>query len=413
MTTLITNIKTLLQTGFEAGIRQTVKGNAMKEVAQIDNAWLLIEGEEIKDFGSMDQLPEIHADQMMDATGRLVLPAWCDSHTHLVYAGSREQEFVDRINGLAYEEIARRGGGILNSAKKVNAASEAQLFDETMLRLHEISALGTGAVEIKSGYALSTEGEMKMLRVVRKIKEHTKIDIKATFLGAHAYPLEYKQNHQGYIDLLVNEMIPKIAGEGLADYVDAFCEEGFFNVAETSQVMEAGLKYGLKPKIHANQLHRSGGIQVGVKYGALSVDHLEFVEEEELACLLGSETMPTLLPSAAFFIRLPYQPARKMIDAGLPIALASDYNPGTSPSGNIPFLMSLGCTQLRMTPEECLHAVTMNSAYAMDLSETHGSIARGKKANLIITDKIPSLAFIPYSFGSNLIHKVMVKGEWI
>lgn len=411
MSTIITNIKSLC--GILDAETSILKGKDLASVQSIDNAWISIKNGIIEDFGSMDNLSISTTDyeEHIDANGKIVLPGWCDSHTHLVYAGSRENEFVDRIKGLPYEEIAKRGGGILNSAKRLQSASEDELFESAWNRLEEVKALGTTAIEIKSGYGLNTEAELKMLRVIKRIKENTDVLVKSNFLAAHAFPMEYKENHQAYVDLIVNEMLPQVAEEGLADYIDAFCEFGFFSVDETAQILEAGARYGLKPKIHANQLNYSGGIQVGVKYNAISVDHLECVGEEELACLKNSTTIGTLLPSAAFFINLAYQPARKMIDAGLGIALASDYNPGTSPSGNMPFITSLACTQLKMTPEEAINACTINGAYAMELQNVCGSITKGKLANLILTKKIPSLAYIPYSFGSNCIERVFVKGK--
>lgn len=413
MLTLIKNIKQLA--GLRTGNKTWLQGAEMNSLLCIDNAYLLIEGEHIESFGAMKDLDLLAAENraatVIDATGKTVVPAWCDSHTHIVYAGSREVEFVDRIKGLSYEEIARRGGGILNSAQRLHAASEEELFDAAWMRLQEVASLGTGAIEIKSGYGLSLEGELKMLRVIRRLKEKSALTIKSNFLAAHAYPLAYKEDHEGYLNLIIEKMLPQIADEGLADYIDAFCEFGFFSVDETARVLEAGARYGLKPKIHANQLNYSGGIQVGVKYNAVSVDHLECVGEEELAALKGSKTIGTLLPSAAFFLGIAYQPARKMIDAGLGIALATDYNPGSSPSGNMPFVLSLACTQLKMTPEEAINAATINGAYAMELSEELGSIAPGMRANLIITKEIPSYAYIPYSFGSHLTGSLILNGK--
>jgi imidazolonepropionase len=409
MRTLITNIKKLIQVEEGAERKSRVYGKDMNLLPEIDNAWLLAEKGIIQSFGKMQHIPEnITADKVIDASGRIVLPAWCDSHTHLVFAAPREQEFVDRIHGMSYAEIAARGGGILNSAKKLNETDESQLFDQSLKRLHEVIAQGTGAIEIKSGYGLCLEGELKMLRVIRKLKEQSLIPIKASFLAAHAFPPEFKENHQGYIDSIINEMLPRVADEGLADYMDAFCEQGFFSVEETAQLLEAGLKYGLKPKIHANQLHRSGGVQVGVKYNAVSVDHLESMGEEEIESLRGSNTIPTLLPGAAFFLAMHYQPARLLIDAGLPVALASDFNPGSCPSGNMNFLLSLACTQLKMTPEEAINAQTLNGAAAMELENEMGTIAVGKKASLIITRPVSSVAYLPYSFGENWIEKVML-----
>lgn len=409
MSILIKNIKSLVQVEQGSERRSRVYGKEMAHLPAIDNAWLLAEEGLIKDFGKMEALPaELQADEVIDASGKLVLPAWCDSHTHLVFAAPREQEFVDRINGLTYAEIAARGGGILNSARKLNETDASRLYDDSLERLHAVVAQGTGAIEIKSGYGLCLEGELKMLRVIRKLKEQHIIPVKASFLAAHAFPPEYKENHQGYIDLIINEMLPRVADEGLADYMDVFCEQGFFSVDETSMLLEAGLKYGLKPKIHANQLHRSGGVQVGVKYNAISVDHLESMGEEEIESLRGSNTIPTLLPGAAFFLNMHYQPARLLIDAGLPVCLATDYNPGSCPSGNMNFLLSLACTQLRMTPEEAIHAQTINGAAAMELEKEMGTIAIGKKASLIITKPVTSLAYLPYSFGENWIERVIL-----
>jgi len=373
-----------------------------------DNAWLLAENGIIRSFGKMADLPETRADETIDATGRMVLPAWVDSHTHLVFAAPRDGEFTDRIKGLSYEEIARRGGGILNSAGRLNAMDENELYDQSLARLNAVMATGTGAIEIKSGYGLCLEGELKMLRVIRRLRENAPIPVMASFLAAHAYPLDYKQNKGGYINLIINEMLPKVAGEGLADFMDAFCEEGFFGVPETERLLEAAAKYGLRPKIHANQLHYSGGVQVGVKHNALSVDHLECVGDTEIESLRGSDTMPVLLPGAAFFLGMHYQPARKIIDAGLPVCLATDYNPGSCPSGNIPLMLTIACTQLRMTPEEAINAVTINGAAALGLQRELGTIKAGKKANLILTKPIPSLAYIPYDYGNNNIDRLIV-----
>lgn len=412
MRLLITNIKQLCQVEHNGEIpRGRVSGKDMDTLPCIENAWLLIENERIHSFGKMAELEPGHADQIIDATGKMVLPAWCDSHTHLVFAAPRDQEFVDRIRGLSYEEIARRGGGILNSAKRLNETSEEVLYEQAMARLQQVIAQGTGAIEIKSGYGLSVEGELKMLRVIKRMKENATVPIKASFLAAHAYPIDYKQDHAGYIKLIINEMLPKVAGEGLADYMDVFCEEGFFGIDETDQLLTAGAKYGLKPKIHANQLHYSGGVQIGVKHHAVSVDHLECVGEAEIEALKGSNTIPTLLPAAAYFLGIQYQPARKIIDAGLPVCLATDYNPGTCPSGNIPLLLSMACTQLKMTPEEAINAVTINGAAAMELENELGTIRKGKIANLIITRKIPSLAYIPYDFGNNPVENIILKGK--
>jgi imidazolonepropionase len=379
----------------------------MKRLPMIEEAWLLTDGQHILDFGSMQSLPEKQVDREENLNGASVLPVWVDSHTHLVFAHSREQEFVDRIHGLSYEEIAKRGGGILNSARKLNEADEGFLYEQAMARLEEVKSLGTGAIEIKSGYGLNTQAEIKMLRVIRRIKETAGIPVKATFLGAHAYPMEFRENHQAYLDIIIQEMLPQIADEGLADYMDVFCEKGFFSADETAQLLEASSKYGLKPKIHANQLYNSGGVQVGVKYNAISVDHLETMDDEEVACLQHSDTIATLLPGAAFFLAMHYQPARKLIDAGVAVALASDYNPGSCPGGNMNFLLTLACTQMRMTPEEAINACTLNGAAALELSNQLGSIARGKKASFIITKPISGPAYLPYAFGTNLIERVV------
>lgn len=412
MSLLIKNIKTL--SGILENNTSPLRLSEFATLNEIQNAWLTVKDMRIENFGSMSDI-EDHIDindynDQYDANGKIVLPAFCDSHTHIVFAGSRENEFVDRIKGHSYEEIAKKGGGILNSAKKLQATSEEDLFQSALQRLNELKEKGTAAIEIKSGYGLTTDAELKMLRVIKRLKEETNIIIKASFLAAHAYPLEYKENHQGYIDLIIHEMLPLVAQENLADYIDVFCENGFFNADETAQILEAAAHYNLKPKIHANQLNFSGGIQVGVRYNAVSVDHLECVAEDEINCLLNSNTIGTILPSAAFFLGIHYQPARKMIDAGLSIALASDYNPGTSPSGNMPFITSLACTQLKMTPEEAINACTINGAYAMEIADLAGSITKGKFANLIVTKNIPSVAYIPYSFGSDNIEKVFIKG---
>jgi imidazolonepropionase len=409
-TTLITNIKQLV--GVDYYSITISKGANMAELPTVDNAFLLIEGETIKAFGPMDSLDKdnINYDEVIDATGRLVLPAWVDSHTHLVFAGSREGEFVDKIKGLSYEEIAKRGGGILNSATRLQHTGEEELFDAAMLRIEEIKSYGTGAVEIKSGYGLTVEDELKILRVARKVKEHTNLFVKTTFLGAHSFPAQYKENREGYIDLVINEMLPKVAGEGLADYCDVFCDRGFFTVEQTSRILEKAISLNIKPRLHANQLDFSGGVQVGVKYNALSVDHLEHAGDAEIEALLGSNTMPTLLPASAFFINLDYPPARKLIEAGLPVAIASDYNPGSSPTGNMCMVVALACIKMKMLPEEAINAATINTAKALELSEQLGTIARGKVANLIITKPIPSYAYIPYAFGSNLVERVIVRG---
>lgn len=407
MLTLYSNIKHLIGIEEDAAQKKIVKGAEMKRLPIIEEAWLLTDGQHILDFGSMQSLPEKQVDREENLNGASVLPVWVDSHTHLVFAHSREQEFVDWIHGLSYEEIAKRGGGILNSARKLNDADEGFLYEQAMARLEEVKSLGTGAIEIKSGYGLNTQAEIKMLRVIRRIKETAGIPVKATFLGAHAYPMEFRENHQAYLDIIIQEMLPQIADEGLADYMDVFCEKGFFSADETAQLLEASSKYGLKPKIHANQLYNSGGVQVGVKYNAISVDHLETMDDEEVACLQHSDTIATLLPGAAFFLAMHYQPARKLIDAGVAVALASDYNPGSCPGGNMNFLLTLACTQMRMTPEEAINACTLNGAAALELSNQLGSIARGKKASFIITKPISGPAYLPYAFGTNLIERVV------
>lgn len=409
MVTLITNIQELLQ------VRETsidkVSGSEMAQLPTIKNAFLVLKDNLIADFGLMKDLPEIKADKIIDATGKVVLPSWCDSHTHIVYAGNREQEFVDRINGLSYEEIANRGGGILNSAKKLNETSEEEIYEQSKLRLEEVMHLGTGAVEIKSGYGLTIEGELKMLRVIKKLSENYPISIKATFLGAHAFPTHYKENKAGYIEEIITKMIPEIAQNKLAEYVDVFCESGYFSVEETEKIMQAGIQFGLKPKIHVNQFNSIGGIQAGIKFKALSVDHLEVMTSEDIEALKDSETMPVALPSCSYFLSIPYTPAREMIKAGLPLALATDFNPGSTPSGNMNFVVATACIKMKMTPEEAINAATINGAYAMGLSETHGSITKGKKANLILTKPISSYYQIPYAFGSNLIESVFVEGK--
>lgn len=409
MRTLIRNIKTLLLANNNAP--SFVKGTELKNLPQLKDAFVLVEDDKIADWGSMVDCPEIRSDQTIDATGAFVLPTWCDSHTHLVFAATREGEFIDKIQGLSYQEIARKGGGILNSAQRLQNTPHELLLESAYQRLMEVKNYGTGAIEIKSGYGLTLEAELKMLRVIRDLKATTKMPIKATFLGAHALPLAYKENRAGYIDLIIHKMLPQIADEGLADYIDVFCEKVAFSVAETEQIMEAGAKYGLKPKIHTNQFNCMGGIQACVKHKAISVDHLEVINEEEIACLLASNTMATLLPSAPFFINDHYPQARKMIDAGMAVALASDYNPGSTPSGKIPFVLSLACIKMKMLPEEAIQAATLNGAYAMEESHRLGSISKGKLANLIITKPMDSVAYMPYAFGSDWIDKVMIAGE--
>jgi imidazolonepropionase len=417
---IITNIKQLLNVREETHL---LRGAALAELPVIQNAYLIIEDGVIATYGKMQNLPhsKFNIQHSIDASAQFVLPCWCDSHTHLVFAGSRENEFVDKIKGLTYAEIAAKGGGILNSAKKLNETSEDTLFNEAWKRLEEVSRLGTGAIEIKSGYGLTVKGELKMLRVIKKLKEKSSLCIKSTFLGAHTYPLEFKESHQGYIDLIITEMLPVIAKEKLADYIDVFCEKGFFSAEETETICKAGMQYGLKPKLHVNQLNSIGGIEAGIKLNALSLDHLETLSPAEIG-VLGNNVplldeewkgLCTLLPTAAFFLRMPLQPARQLIDNGAAVALASDYNPGSSPSGNMNFVVALSCIQMKMLPEEAINAATINGAYAMELSNEVGSITVGKKANLIFTKPIPSLAYLPYSFGNNLIDKVMINGAFI
>ena len=390
-------------------------GSAMSQVTRIKNAYLYIKGSKIADYGEMKspKYQEYLATEkkVVDAKGGLVLPAFCDSHTHLVYANSREMEFCDKIRGLSYEEIAKRGGGILNSAKATAAASEDELYESAMQRLDEIMRMGTGAVEIKSGYGLTTESELKLLRVIRRLKENSPMTIKSNFLGAHGIPMEYRGHQEDYVDLVINEMIPLVAAEDLADFIDVFCDKGFFTVEDTERILMAGIKYGMRPKIHANEMAVSGGVQVGVKYGAISVDHLEQMGKAEIEALKGSDTMPTVLPGCAFFLNLPLSPVRDMINAGLPVAMASDFNPGTSPSGNMQFVLSCACIRYRMTPEEALNATTLNTAYAMDVADELGSITKGKIANVIITKPMTQLEFMPYYYGANKVEKMVIKGK--
>ena len=408
---LIKNIKKLVQVR-EAGITK-ICGADMDVLPCVDNAWLAIDNGVIADYGEMKNFPGIEDWKglvIIDAADKMVFPCWVDSHTHIVYACSREQEFADRIKGLTYEEIAKRGGGILNSAKKLAEANEEELIAQALPRFKEIILQGTGAVEIKSGYGLSLESELKMLRVIKKLKELTPLTIKATFLGAHAFPAAYKENKRGYIDLVIKEMIPAVAAEKLADFIDVFCEENYFSFEETVEILEAGKKYGLIPKVHAEQLSHHGGVEAGVKCGAISVDHLEYVNESDIKLLKDSATMPTILPGAAYFLSLPNPPARKMIDAGLPLAIASDYNPGSSPCGNMNLMQSIACIQYKLTPNETINASTINTAYAMQVGKELGSITIGKRANVFITKEIPSIEFMPYSFGSNLIDTVILNG---
>ncbi|MFN5133975.1 MAG: imidazolonepropionase [Chitinophagaceae bacterium] len=412
MSTLIKHIKQL------AGVchkNKLLRGNELAKLTVKENAYLIAENGLIADFGSMEEFTESEEnfETVIDASGQTVLPAWCDSHTHLIFAASREDEFVAKLQGMSYAEIAGKGGGILNSANKLNAMSEDTLYDLACERLLELLQLGTGAIEIKSGYGLNVEGELKMLRVIKRLKQNAPIPIRATFLGAHAYPLKYKDDHQGYLNLIINEMLPNIALEKLADYVDVFCENGFFSVAEMETVCNAAAKYGLKSKLHVNQLSSIGGLQKAIELNAVSVDHLETMTDDDIAALASSNTIGTLLPTAAYFLRMNYQPARALIDAGAAVALASDFNPGSSPSGNMNTVVSMSCIQLKMLPQEAINAATVNGAFAMNLEEEVGSISIGKKANLIFTKPIPSINYIPYAFGSDLIAKVMMNGEVI
>tara|TARA_B100000678_G_scaffold111249_1_gene93092 strand:+ start:7901 stop:9139 length:1239 start_codon:yes stop_codon:yes gene_type:complete len=411
MKTLFKNIKELIQIR-DPEIKK-VDGREMKELPSIKDAWLLIEDDKIVDFGSMESFPENNTAKIIDASGKLILPTWCDSHTHIVYAGNRELEFADRINGLSYEEIANRGGGILNSAKTLQETPEDEVYLQSAARLEEVMKLGTGAVEIKSGYGLTEEGELKMLRVIKKLQQNYDIPIKSTFLGAHAIPTEYQSDPEKYMDLVINEILPKVANQNLAEYIDIFCEKGYFSVEDTHKLLSAAKKYGMKPKIHVNQFHAIGGIKAGVEHKALSVDHLEVMTNEDIESLKNTETMPVALPSCSLFLSIPYTPARKILDAQLPIALATDFNPGSTPSGNMNLVLSLACIKMKMTPEEAINAATINGAYAMELSDVVGSITKGKKANLIMTKKIPSYTFLPYAFGSNNIDTVYINGKAI
>ena len=405
---LFINIKELVQV--REGEPIPICGSAMRDLPSIQNAWMLIEDERIIDYGEMSNCP-VGEEQVFDLIGRMVLPTWVDSHTHIVFAASREEEFVMKIEGKSYEEIAAAGGGILNSARKLRATTEDELYELAASRLEQLMRLGTGAIEIKSGYGLSVESELKMLRVIARLKANFSLPIKANLLAAHAIPEEYKANRKAYIDLIVEEIIPKVAKEELADFVDVFCEKGFFTVEETERLLRAGKNYGLKPKIHANQLAVSGGVQVAVANNAISVDHLEQIGDAEIDALKGSHTMPVVLPSCSFYLGIPYAPVRRMMNAGLPVAIASDYNPGSTPSGNMNFLVSLACIQLKMLPQEAINAATINAAFAMDVQDEVGSISRGKLANFIITEKIPSFSYLPYSFGENCIHQVWIAGS--
>ncbi len=411
MSLLVKNIGCIV--GIDESGRTKVAGKEMADIGMLENAWLLTDGERIGSYGTMDTLPHEEGHEVIDAKGGWLFPSFCDSHTHIVYAGSREQEFLDKINGLTYEEIAKRGGGILNSADRLHDTSEDELYRQAMERIDEIVAMGTGLVEIKSGYGLTLEDELKILRVIRRIKESAPLDVRATFLGAHAVGRAYKGRQSEYVEHVCNDMIPAVAKEGLADFVDVFCDKGFFTVEETAKIIETGARHGMRAKIHANELAISGGVEVGVEHKALSVDHLESMGNEQIETLRGGDTMPTMLPGCAFFLGIGYPPARKMIDAGLAVALASDYNPGTAPSGNMRFVASLASIKMKMTPAEALNAATLNSACAMGESKDFGSITRGKKANFYITKPLPSLAFLPYAHQTPVIKTVVLKGKMV
>lgn len=404
---LIRNIKGLVQV--RRGSQHALRGKAMAELPVIPNAWLAISDGLISGFGIMEAVPDISPKKEIDARGRFVFPSFIDSHTHIVYAESREAEFVMKIEGMSYLDIAAGGGGILNSARKIQQSSEAELYERTLPRIDEVIRSGTGAIEIKSGYGLTLKDEMKMLRVARRIGSESLLTVKTTFLGAHAVPPG--MDKASYVRLIIDEMIPAIASEKLADYVDVFCEQGFFSAADTEEILEAGMKFGMKGRVHANQLSRSGGVQAGVRVGAISVDHLESIGEEEIDALTKSSTIPTALPGAAFFLRLPFPPARKMLDAGLPLAIASDFNPGSAPSGNMPLMVSLACIGMKLTPEEAFNASTINTAAAIEILDSHGSITEGKVANLYITKPMSSIAFMPYAFGTPMIETVILKGR--
>ena len=411
MKVVFKNIQQLLQIR-EPGISK-IAGRDMKKLPVLNNAYLITENEKIADFGSMDQLPDVEADVSIDASGKVILPAWCDSHTHLVYAGNREKEFVDRIRGLSYEEIASRGGGILNSAQKLQASSEDEIYTQSAARIQEVMRLGTGAIEIKSGYGLTKDAELKMLRVIHRLAKDFPIAVKSTFLGAHAIPKEFEDDTEAYVDLVCDQMIPEVASSGLAEFIDVFCEEGYFSVGQMERILSRGREFDLIPKIHVNQFTSLGGVQAGIRQRALSIDHLEIMSPKDFDALEGSECMPVALPACSFFLSIPYTPAREIIDRGLPLALATDFNPGSSPSGNMNFVVSTACIKMRMTPEEAINAATINGAYAMNLSHSHGSITKGKNASLIMTRQVPSYGFLPYAFGSNLIEKVMINGAFI
>lgn len=409
MKILFTNIKELIQTRDSS--TPVLKGKAMKDLPTIKNAYLLIEDKTISQYGSMDNLPRLKVDQTVNLSGKMVLPTWCDSHTHLVYAGNREQEFIDRINGLTYEEIAQKGGGILNSAKTLEQTSEDELFEQSLKRLEAVSRLGTGAIEIKSGYGLSLEGELKMLRVIQRLKKHSNITIKSTFLGAHAVPIEYKENQEAYIDYIINSILPEVVAQELADYIDVFCEKGYFSVKDMEMILEAATAKGLTPKVHVNQFNAIGGIQAAIKYKALTVDHLEVMREEDITALQDADTLPVALPLCSFFLGIPYTPAKSLINVGLPLVLASDYNPGSSPSGNMNQVVSTACIKMKLSPEEAINAATINAAHAMGISSTHGSISPGKAASFIITKVVPSYGYLLYDFGNNNVDTVYINGQ--
>lgn len=408
MKILFTNIKELLQT--RDNPTTALKAEAMKVLPTIKNAYLLIEDQKISQYGSMNNLPTIEVDKQVDLSGKMVLPTWCDSHTHLVYAGNREQEFIDRINGLSYEEIAAKGGGILNSAKTLENTSENELFEQSVKRLESVARLGTGALEIKSGYGLSLEGELKMLRVIKRLKEYSGITIKSTFLGAHAVPLSFKENRQAYIDYIIDTILPEVVSQGLAEYIDVFCEKGYFSVSDMERILEAATEKGLIPKVHVNQFNAIGGIKAAIKYNALTVDHLEVIEEQDITAMQNANTIAVALPLCSFFLGIPYSPAKKLIEAGIPFALASDYNPGSSPSGNMNQVVSTACIKMKLNPEEAINAATINAAHAMGIASTHGSITPGKVANFIITKDVPSYGYLMYDFGNNNIDSVYING---
>lgn len=411
MSLLIKNIKKLIQCRTEK--TPFVSGKDMSFVPSIDNAYLVIKDGKINDFGKMQELKKINTDQVIDAKDRMVLPSWCDSHTHIVFAGDRSKEFIDRIKGLSYEEIAARGGGILNSAKLLQNTSEEDLYNQSKMRINYVIRQGTGAIEIKSGYGLSFESELKMLQVIKQIKDSSKMQVKSTFLGAHAYPNEFKENKDGYIDLVLNKMLPAFKKKNLIDFIDVFCEKGYFSPEDTERIIKEGLKYNIRSKIHVNQFNVLGGIKIAVENNALSVDHLEVLQDDDIKILSKGSTIPVVLPTCSYFLGIDYAPARKLIDAGLPLAIASDFNPGSSPSGNMNFVISTACTKMKLTTEEAINAATINGAYAMGLEDKVGSISKDKIANLIITNKINSIDEIPYNFGGNQIHKVILEGEII